>query len=126
MVVVLLKKGEARAKVEVRRNLIPSHLGSDVEVVRNMSKIDEVWALLQEGKGQSAYDIARKASLPTKCVNDILLFFARYGFAEIEIRKNGVTRVRPCEDVPPILVAIRIIKELALSPDQTSTITTLD
>lgn len=91
-----------------------------------MSKIDEVWASLDGRRGQSADRIARRVSLPAEYVKDVLLFFVRYGFAEIVVKKDGRALVRPREGAPPIKTAIGIIRELACSPDQKSRITTRD
>ena len=91
-----------------------------------MSKIDEVWASLDGRRGQTADRIARRVSLPTEYVRDVLLFFARYGFAEIVVKKDGRALVRSREGAPPIMTAVGIIRELACPPDQKSKITARD
>lgn len=97
-----------------------------MQVVSNMSKIDEVWSLLEDRRGQSADRIAQQVSLPAEYVKDILLFFAKYGFAEIEVEDDGTALVRSREGAPPILIAIKIVGELARPPDQKSKIKALD
>jgi len=91
-----------------------------------MTKIDEVWALLEDGKGQSAHHIARRVSLPTEYVSDILFFFVKYGFAEIEIDDGGAILVKSREGAPPISAAVRIVNELAHCPSRISTILASD
>lgn len=81
-----------------------------------MSKIDEVWASLEDKRSQSADLIALRVSLPAEYVRDILLFFARYGFAEIEVKRNGETLVRSREGFPSIKTAIEIL--MAIITDQ--------
>jgi hypothetical protein len=95
-------------------------------VMDAMSKIDEVWASLDGRRGQSADEIARRISLPAEYVKDVLIFFARYGFAEIVVNKDGTARVRSREGAPPLTTAIGIIRELACPNDQKSKIKVLD
>jgi len=91
-----------------------------------MTKIDEVWALLEDGKGESAHNIARRVSLPIEHVIDILFFFAKYGFAEIEIDEGGAILVRSHEGAPFISTAVAIVKEFAHCQSWVSTILAID
>jgi len=94
--------------------------------VVTMTKIDEVWALLEDGRGQSAHHIAKRVSLPTEYVSDILFFFVKYGFAEIEIAEDGAILVKSREGAPPISAAIEIVNELAQCPRRISAILASD
>jgi len=107
------RKLEVLSSVVVRKKLRPSHLGSGVQVVNNMSKIDEVWSLLEDRRGQSADRIAQRVSLPAEYVKDILFFFAKYGFAEIEVKDDGTALVRSRVDAPSISTTIKIVREFS-------------
>jgi len=94
--------------------------------IRAMTKIDDVWALLEDGKGRSAHHLAKRLSLPTGYVIDVLFFFVKYGFAEIEIDEGGAILVKSREGAPPISAAIKIVNELAHCPSRISTILASD
>jgi len=91
-----------------------------------MTKIDDVWALLEDVKGKSAHYIARRVSLPTDYVSDILFFLVKYGFAEIEIDEGGAIFVRSREGAPPVSAALKIVNELAHCQRRISTILASD